>query len=102
MRLPWRSEKEPSTLEREMSELDEIMRVSEKGSDQYDAALKRWLELDARAMEHETLQAQRRINPNTLLNCGKVILIALLTLNFEKMDILTSKVSSLFLRDRDV
>lgn len=102
MKLPWTTEKEPSTLDREMSELDEILKVSDKGSDEYEAALKRWMELDARQMEHTALKAQRKLNPNTVLNAAKVVVIALLTLNFEKVDILTSKVSGLFLRDRDV
>lgn len=101
MEIPWKQPKKVDVLEREMDILADLLNNEDVDSPEYHKHLERWLELDERRMEHQELQVQRRVKPDTWVLAGKTLLIALLTLNYEKFDILTSRVSQLWLRDRD-
>lgn len=97
MKLPWKKD-DPIELEKEklskewMSEEDEAKR--QKLIDQYIA-------LDNHQLEAVKAKAGGRIDAKTLFNGGLTLGLALLTLNFEKVDIVRSKVANFWLRRRE-
>ena len=97
MKLPWKKE-DPIELEKEKlaqewaNEEDEAKR--QKLIDQYIA-------LDDHQLEAVKAKAGGRIDAKTLFNGGLTLGLALLTLNFEKVDIVRSKVANFWLRRRE-
>lgn len=98
MKLPWKKEKDPIELEKE--ELARAWAVEELNSGQRQALIERYLALDEHQLEHEKIRAEHAIDAKTLLTNGVTIGLCLLTLNFEKFDILRSKTANLWLRRR--
>lgn len=98
MKLPWKKEVDPIELEKE--ELARSWAVEDLSSEKRQALIQRYLELDEHQMRREEIRADGAIDPKTLLTNGVTIGLALLTLNYEKFDILRSKVSTLWLRRR--
>lgn len=97
MKLPWKKddpiEMEKDRLAREWAnEEDEAKR--QKLIDQYIA-------LDDHQLEAVKAKAGGRIDAKTLFNGGLTVGLALLTLNFEKFDIIRSKAANFWLRRRD-
>lgn len=97
MKLPWKKE-DPIELEKAKlaqewaNEEDEAKR--QKLIDQYIA-------LDDHQLEAVKAKAGGRIDAKTLFNGGLTIGLALLTLNFERFDIIRSKAANFWLRRRD-
>lgn len=58
----------------------------------------RYVELDQHQLEVEKVKKDGKIDAKTLLSSGVTVGLALLTLNFERFDVLRSKVSNLWLR----
>lgn len=99
MRLPW--QKEVGPIELEKMELARLWQLEEPDSEERQALIDRYLELDKRTLEHEKIRAEHGIDAKTLLTNGVTIGLALMTLNYEKMDVLRSKVSNLWLRRKN-
>lgn len=93
-RLPWVND---DPIEREKDELAQLW-VNETDQDKKDALIDKYLKLDNHQLEAKKIRANGRINADTLFNGAITIGLALLTLNFEKFDILRSKAANLWLR----
>lgn len=87
-------------IELEKQELARAWAVEELDSEERQELINRYLELDTHQLEHEKIRAEHSIDPKTLLTNGVTIGLALLTLNFERFDVLRSKVANLWLRRR--
>lgn len=98
MNLPWKKKDDPIELEKE--ELARSWAVEDLSSEKRQALIQRYLELDEHQMRREEIRAEGAIDAKSLLTNGVTIGLALLTLNYEKFDILRSKVSTLWLRRR--
>lgn len=98
MQLPWKKEMDP--LEAEKLELARAWRVEELDSDERQALIDRYLELDERTLEYKRIHADHCIDAKTWLTNGVTIAMCLLTLNYEKMDVLRSKTTPLWMRRR--
>ncbi len=96
MNLPWKKEADPIELEKK--ELARAWAVEELDSTERQMLIDRYLELDEHQLEHEKIRAEHAIDAKTLLTNGVTVGLCLLTLNFEKFDILRSKAASLWLR----
>ena len=92
--------KKVDPIELEKQELARAWAVEEVNSSERQMLIDRYLELDAHQLEHEKIRAEHGIDPKTLLTNSVTIALALLTLNYERFDILRSKVSNLWLRRR--
>lgn len=97
MKLPWKKEdpieKEKERLAQEwMSEEDEYERQK---------LIAQYIALDDHQLEAVKAKAGGRIDAKTLFNGGLTLGLALLTLNFEKVDIVRSKVANFWLRRRE-
>lgn len=94
MRLPWKTddpiEKEKQVLAIEWAnEEDEIRRQE---------LIERYMELDNHQIEAEKVRRNGKVSPDAIFNGLITVGIAVLTLNFEKVDILRSRVATLWLR----
>lgn len=98
MNLPWKKDIDPIEFEKE--ELARAWAVEELDSEERQALIQRYLELDEHQLQREAIRAEGAIDAKSLLTNGVTIGLALLTLNYEKFDILRSKVSTLWLRRR--
>ena len=98
MNLPWKKEVDP--IEQEKQELARAWAVEELSSEARQELIQRYLELDEHQLQREAIRAEGAIDAKSLLTNGVTIGLALLTLNYEKFDILRSKVSTLWLRRR--
>lgn len=82
------------TIAREMNELSEAMAAEEPGSAAKAEMQKRWLEWDARRMEHEESRAKSKrashVKPDTWVSAATTLLLCAATLAFESRDIITS------------
>lgn len=87
-------------IELEKEELARAWSFEELNSEERQALVDRYLELDSHQLEHEKIRAEHGIDAKTLLTNGVTIGLALLTLNFERFDVLRSKVANLWLRRR--
>ena len=92
--------KEKSPIERQMDEVALMWAREEPGTDDWYLYQGMYLALDERRLEHQKVQKEGAIDAKTWLSTGTTIGLALLTLNFEKMDVLRSKVTNLWLRRR--
>lgn len=99
MNLPWK--KEPTPLEQEMAEVAQLWALAEPKSDEWEMYKRKYLELDARNLEHTKVRSEGAIDAKTWLSTGTTIGLAILTLNYERFDNLRSKVSNLWLRRRN-
>ena len=97
MKLPWKKE---DPIEREKQLLAEMW-ANEEDEVERQKLIERYVELDNHQLEAEKVKSGGRIDAKTLFNGGVTIGLALLTLNFEKFEILRSKVSNLWLRRRE-
>lgn len=95
MKLPW-EKIDPIELEKE--ELAKAWAVEELDSSARQELIRRYLELDKQQLEHEKIHAEHSIDAKTLLTNGVTIGLCLLTLNYEKFDIVRSKAANLWLR----
>jgi len=95
MKLPW-EKIDPIELEKE--ELAKAWAVEELDSSARQELIDRYLELDKQQLEHEKIHAEHSIDAKTLLTNGVTIGLCLLTLNYEKFDIVRSKTANLWLR----
>lgn len=98
MRLPWNKESKVDPIEREMEELAKAWAEEDLNSDKRKELLARYMELDARLLEHKKVKKEGGITPAVALSTGTSIGLALLTLNFERFEVLRSKVTNLWLR----
>lgn len=98
MNLPWKKELDPIELEKQ--ELARTWVVEELDSETRQDLIRRYLALDTHQLEREKIRAEHAIDAKMILSNGVTILLALLTLNYEKEDVLRSKVQSLWLRRR--
>lgn len=87
-------------IELEKAELARAWAVEELDSAERQELIDRYLELDTHQLEHEKIRAEHGIDARTLLTNGVTIGLALLTLNYERFDVLRSKVANLWLRRR--
>ena len=87
-------------IELEKQELARAWAVEELDSEERQELIDRYLELDTHQLEHEKIRAEHRIDARTILTNGVTVGLALLTLNYERFDVLRSKVSNLWLRRR--
>ena len=97
MKLPW---KKDDPIEKE-KECLAILWANEEDDEKRNALIERYMELDNHQLEAEKVKAGGRIDAKTLFNGGVTVGLALLTLNFEKFDIVRSKVANLWLRRRE-
>lgn len=97
MKMPWKKE---DPIERE-KELLASLWANEEDEAERQKLIERYMELDNHQLEAEKVKGSGRIDAKTLFNGGITIGLALLTLNFEKFDILRSKVANLWLRRRE-
>jgi len=98
MKLPWNREV-TDPIEKEKAELAELW-ANEQDAEKRQALVDRYLELDTHQLEREKVRAEHAIDAKTWLTNGVTIGLCLLTLNFEKFDILKSKTANLWLRRR--
>lgn len=85
-------------IEIEKSVLAEEWSKEELNSEKRQELIQRWIELDNQQLEHKKLKAAGAIDKKTLFQGALTLTLALLTLNFEKMDTLRSKVQVLWLK----
>lgn len=97
MKMPW---KKDDPLEKEKELLAQLW-ANEEDEAERQRLIERYIELDTHQLEAEKVKSGGRIDAKTLFNGGVTVGLALLTLNFEKFDILRSKVSNLWLRRRE-
>lgn len=97
MKLPW---KKDDPIELEKQELARAWACEELDSSARQELIDRYIELDTHQLERDKVRAEHGIDAKTLLTNGVTIGLALLTLNYEKCDILRSKVANLWLRRR--
>lgn len=95
--MPWHKE-DPIEAEKEL--LAKLW-ANEEDEAERQRLIERYLELDNHQLEAEKVKSSGRIDARTIFNGGITVGLALLTLNFEKFDILRSKVSTLWLRRRE-
>lgn len=95
MKLPWNKEKDPIELEKE--ELAELW-INEQNSEKRNALIERYMELENHQLEVEKIRVVGKIDAKTWFNGAITVGIALLTLNYEKFDIVRSKVANIWLR----
>ncbi len=97
MRLPWKTddpiEKEKQVLAIEWANEENEIRRQE--------LIERYMELDNHQIEAEKVRRNGRVSPDAIFNGLITVGIAVLTLNFEKVDILRSRVANLWLRRRE-
>lgn len=91
-------EKTPDPIELEKAALAEEWSREELDSERRQALIQRWIELDNQQLEHKKLKAAGAIDKKTWFQGGLTLALALLTLNFEKTDVLRSKVQTLWLK----
>jgi len=96
MRHSWGND---DPIKKEMDELAQLW-VNETDQTKKDALIDKYIRLDNHRLEAEKIRANGKINADTLFNGAVTIGLALLTLNFERFDILRSKVANLWLRRR--
>lgn len=97
MKLPWKKE---DPIEREKQLLAEMW-ANEEDEEKRNALIERYMELDDHQLEAEKVKSGGKIDAKTLFNGGLTVGLALLTLNFEKFDIIRSKAANFWLRRRD-
>lgn len=98
MKLPW---KKDDPIELEKKELAELWSREEPDSPERQELIDRYIELDNHQLEAEKVKAGSKIDAKTLFNGGITVGLALLTLNYEKFEILRSKAASLWLRRKE-
>lgn len=98
MKLPWKKEKDPIEKEKECLAL---LWANEEDDEKRNALIERYMELDNHQLEAEKVKAGGKIDAKTLFNGGVTVGLALLTLNFERFDILRSKAANFWLRRRE-
>jgi len=98
MKLPW---KKDDPLEKEKQELAELWAREEPDSPARQELIDRYMQLETHQLESEKIKAGGRIDAKTLFNGGVTVGLALLTLNFERFDIIRSKVANMWLRRRE-
>jgi len=97
--LPWKKEKTVDPIELEKQELAEMWSREELNSEERNLLIQRYLYLDeVYTRKHKKLDAKGAIDKKTLFNGGLTVGLALLTLNYERFDVLRSKVTNLWLR----
>lgn len=87
-------------IELEKHELARVWGVEELDSAKRKELIDRYMELDNHQLEREKIRAEHGIDAKTILANGVTVGLALLTLNFERFDVLRSKVANLWLRRR--
>ena len=92
--------KEKSPLEKEMEELAVEWSREELDSARRQELIRRYMELDARRLEHEKLKKEHGIDAKTVLSTGTTLLLAVATLEYERTDTIRSKISQWWLRRR--
>lgn len=97
MKLPWKKE---DPIEQEKQLLAEMW-ANEEDEYERQKLIERYIELDNHQLEAVKAKAGGKIDAKTLFNGGLTIGLALLTLNFEKFDIIRSKAANFWLRRRD-
>jgi hypothetical protein len=97
MKLPWKKD-DPIEMEKQL--LAEMW-ANEEDEYERQKLIERYVELDNHQLEAEKVKSGGKIDAKTLFNGGITVGLALLTLNFEKFEILRSKASNLWLRRRD-
>lgn len=98
--LMFGKKKEQDPIELEKQELARAWAVEELDSVERQELIERYLELDRHQLEHEKIRAEHAIDAKTWLTNGVTIGLCLLTLNFEKFEVLRSKTANLWLRRR--
>lgn len=97
MQLPWKKE-DPLEVEKRCLALEW---ANEEDEYRRQSLIERYMQLEEHQLEAEKVRAGGRIDAKTLFNGGVTIGLALLTLNFEKFDILRSKAANFWLRRRE-
>lgn len=97
MKLPWKKNRHIDPIEREKKELAELW-INEEDSKKRNELIERYIALDNHQLESAKVRGAGGIDAKTLFNGGVTIGLALLTLNFERFDIVRSKVANLWLR----
>ena len=92
--------KEADPIEEVKKELAQAW-VDAETEEEKNALIDRYLELDTHQIEREKVLGEHKIDSKTWLNTGVTVGLALLTLNFERFDVLRSKVTSLWLKRRE-
>lgn len=97
MKLPWKKE---DPLEKEKEKLAQEW-ANEEDETKRQKLIDQYIALDDHQLEAVKAKAGGRIDAKTLFNGGLTLGLALLTLNFEKADIVRSKVANFWLRRRE-
>lgn len=97
MKLPWKKE---DPIEREKEKLAQEW-ANEEDEAKRQKLIDQYIALDDHQLEAVKAKAGGRIDAKTLFNGGLTVGLALLTLNFEKFDIIRSKAANFWLRRRD-
>ena len=90
--------KKDDPIEQEKRELAEAWSREELTSAERAELINRYMELDSHQLARESVQAQNGIGPKDLFNSGVTLGLALLTLNYERTDVIRSKVANFWLR----
>ncbi len=97
MKLPW---KKDDPIELEKARLAQEW-ANEEDEYERQKLIARYMELDDHQLEAEKVKSGGKIDAKTLFNGGLTIGLALLTLNFERFDIIRSKAANFWLRRRE-
>lgn len=90
--------KKDDPIELEKQALAEAWSREELDSAERAELINRYMELDDHQLARESVQAQNGIGPKDLFNSGVTIGLALLTLNYERTDVIRSRVANFWLR----
>lgn len=92
-------EKKVDPIEERKAELAQEWKLTDDPEKQKEL-IRQYLELDDHQLEREKVRAEHGIDGKTLFNNLVMIGLAVATLNFERFDVLRSKVVNLWLRRR--
>lgn len=90
-KFPEKKDTNESMYEGEVMSLLEALSVTTSGTDEYDKLLD---ELNS-LMDAKSKQVRKGPDPNTILTVAGTVLLGVLMLNYEKADVITSKVLGL-------
>lgn len=92
-------EKKVDPIEERKKELAQAWKLTDDEEEKQEF-IRQYLALDDHQLEREKIHAEHGIDAKTWFNGALTIGLAILTLNFERFEVLRSKVANLWLRRR--
>ena len=97
--MGFKKEKEPNYLDEEIKRVIEVMSECDPGSDKYVQMSENLKRLTEAKANYET-EDKAKLNPNTILTAASNLLGIGLILNYEKLNIITSKALSFIIKPK--